>query len=313
MILVYAAGTLVGLGIAIWASRFALNAAIDAGELLGVRPFVLGVTVVAVGTDLPEMANSIVASATDHGDLNVGDSIGSVVTQMTLVLGILALSGKIFSEPRSVIVTGGLTVAALLLGAVLIADRQFSRLDGAILITFWIVGSLTLRRREPAGSGAQLARESPPPHSSSSIARVVAITIGFLAIVGAGAAIAVESFSRAVLSFGAPEYLLSFFVLALGTSLPELVVDAQALRRSEGELAMGDVLGSSFVDATLSPGIGPLLFPTALGAGLVRGSLVVAVVIAVVTALVARDRVQRRSTGLVLILLYLALYPALIT
>ncbi len=90
------------------------------------------------------------------------------------------------------------------------------------------------------------------------------------------------------------------------------MVDARALRQGEGELALGDLLGSSFVDATLSPAVGPLLFPTALSAGLVRGSLLAAIVIAVVTSLLLRDAPPRWPTGLALILLYLALYPALI-
>ncbi len=75
---------------------------------------------------------------------------------------------------------------------------------------------------------------------------------------------------------------------------------------------MGDLLGSSFVDATLAPAIGPLLFPTVLSTGLVRGSLLTAAVIAVVTAILLREGPPRWPTGVALILLYLALYPALI-
>lgn len=297
-------GTVLGLVVAIWASRRALGAAIEIGTELGVSPFFIGVTIMAVGTDLPEIANSIVASATDRGDLNVGDSIGSVVTQITLVLGILSLSGRLRSEPRLIVRTGVVTVVALLLGAVLIADDYFGRVDGAILIAAWIVGTLVIREREPVALDRSTRR---------SVARPVAIAIGALAVVGLGALVAVESFGAIASRLGAPEYLLSFFVLALGTSLPELVVDTQALRRAQGELAMGDLLGSSFVDATLSPGIGPLLFPTALSAGVARGNLVVAVVVAIVVVVLARSDVQTRSTGVILMLLYVGLYPALIT
>lgn len=134
----------------------------------------------------------------------------------------------------------------------------------------------------------------------------------WLAVVGFGATIAVESFTRASDRVGAPEFLASFFVLSLGTSLPELVIALRAVRRSAERLALGDLLGSSFVDATLSPGIGPLLFPTALSAGPARTNLLIALIVAVVTAILALDVTHRWATGFALILLYLTLYPALL-
>lgn len=311
MIVVWLMGVVVGLVIAIMASRRALDAASEVGRGLGLSPFVLGVTIIAVGTDLPEIANSIVSSSTGHGDINVGNSVGSVVTQSTLVLGALCVVGGLKSTRRFVITTGSLTVLALLIGASLFADGQFNRSDGALLVATWLVGTFIIQRPTPRqraeGSGRPLADKS--VHMRRSIQR----TVLFLALVGVGATIAVESFTRAAEQFGVPEYLLSFFVLAAGTSLPELVIDLRALRQGEGELAMGDLLGSSFVDATLSPGIGPILFPTALGSGLVRGNLVVAAVIAAVTVLLVRHTSHRWPTGLVLIILYLALYPALLT
>ena len=303
MTLVWIGGIIVGMALAVWSSRLALDAATELGAAVGLSPFIIGVTIVAVGTDLPEIANSLVASASGHGDLNVGDSIGSVVTQATLVLGILCLSGKMISTRNFVVTVGALTVLALLLGAAFVSDQQFSRTDGALLIALWLAGTFIIQRPEPILEREETTRTS---------RRLVWRTLIFLVLVGLGAAIAVESFTSATSELGLPEYLMSFFVLALGTSLPELVVDARALRRGQGELAMGDILGSSFVDATLSPGIGPLLFPTALSSGLARGSIVAAVVVAIVTVLLARDGRQRWPVGVALILLYLLLYPALI-
>ena len=103
--------------------------------------------------------------------------------------------------------------------------------------------------------------------------------------------------------------MISFFVASIGTSLPELVVDVTALRRSERDLAVGDVMGSSFVDATLSIGIGPLLFPTAVTASqAVRGGLFAAVAIAIVVVVLTRVARHDWRTGLLLIGLYAASY-----
>ncbi|MDH3307367.1 MAG: sodium:calcium antiporter, partial [Acidimicrobiia bacterium] len=85
----WAAGAVVGLLVAIAASKRAVRYASALALGFGVSPFLVGVTLMSIGTDLPEMANSIMASVSGHGDINLGDSIGSAVTQLTLVLGIL--------------------------------------------------------------------------------------------------------------------------------------------------------------------------------------------------------------------------------
>ncbi len=293
-----------GLGGAIWASGHALDAAVKLGAHLGLSSFVIGVTIVAVGTDLPEVANSLIASARDHGDLNVGDSIGSVVTQMTVVLGLLCFVGRLESSRRFIVTVGVMTVLSLLTGALLFSDGRFGRADGALLLAFWLGGTFIIQR--PTARGVSVVKEPGVTR------RLVGRTLLFLSLVGLGATVAVESFTRAAEELGAPEYLLSFFVLAAGTSLPELVIDFRALRQGKGELAMGDLLGSSFVDATLSPGIGPLLFPTALSAGIERGSLVAAAIVAAVTVLLIRSPMPTRWTGVALIGLYLAMYPLLL-
>lgn len=264
----------------------------------------IGVTIVAVGTDLPEVANSLIASARDHGDLNVGDSIGSVVTQMTVVLGLLCFVGRLESTRRFIMTVGVMTVLSLLTGALLFADGRFDRSDGALLIAFWLGGTFIIQR--------PTARTVSVEKQPGVTRRLAARTVLFLSLVGVGATVAVESFTRAAEALGAPEYLLSFFVLAAGTSLPELVIDFRAIRQGSAELAMGDLLGSSFVDATLSPGIGPLLFPTALSAGIERGSLVAAGIVFVVIVLLVRAPRPTRWTGVALIGLYLALYPLLL-
>jgi cation:H+ antiporter len=301
---IWLAGTAIGLFIAIWASRHALDAAVKLGAHLGLSSFVIGVTIVAVGTDLPEVANSIIASARDHGDLNVGNSIGSVVTQLTIVTGVLCFFGRLEASRRFVVTVGVMTVLALLTGALLLSDDNFGRADGALLVAFWIGGTFIIQRPTDRADAGAVER--------GLTGHLVWRTLLFLSLVGVGATVAVESFTRGAEALGAPEYLLSFFVLAAGTSLPELVIDFRALRQGSGDLAMGDLLGSSFVDATLSPGIGPILFPTALSAGVERGSLVAAGVVTMVILLLARAPSPTRWTGIALIGLYLVMYPALL-
>ena len=305
MVVVWIGGVAVGLTVAVIASDRAVNDAVALAARLGASPFVIGVTVLAIGTDLPEIANSIWASATDRGDLNVGDSVGSVLTQLTLALGVTCLVGRVIASRHRVLTSGALIVGALVLGALFVLDEKVTRVEGAALVVVWVIGTVVL-----ASGGAPSPRAAVADHGTG---RRLGVVLGSLVIVGGGAWVAVESFARLAADAGLPEYLASFFVLALGTSLPELVVAVGAVRRGAGELALGDLLGASFTDATLSLGVGPLLFPIVVDDTAARGGLVAAVTAAIVVAVLARNRVHGRATGIVLLLLYASLYVSLLT
>lgn len=146
MLAIWIAAVVGGLVLTIFSSHQTLDSARTVARHLGLSPFIIGMTIMAIGTDLPEIANSIAASATDHGDINVGDSIGSVVTQITLVLGILCFVHEIRAERRFIAVAGLVTVIAVLIGAMLLGDDHLSRTDGGILIAFWVVGTVAVQR-----------------------------------------------------------------------------------------------------------------------------------------------------------------------
>jgi cation:H+ antiporter len=304
VIAVWIAGVVGGLAVAVVASRYALGAATDLARIAGLSPFLIGVTVVGVGTDLPEIANSISASATGHGDINVGDSIGSVVTQSTLVLGLLCFLGTLKGDSRVVVMTGSFIVATLAIGTALVADDNLTRSDGIVLIICWGLGMLVIGRQSMVGGV--------PTVTDPGVARRVAVVVFSLLLVGGGAFVAVQSFSRTAEEFGLPEYLTSFFVLSLGTSLPELIVAGGALRRGATSLALGDILGSTFTDATLSLGIGPTLFPIELDDSAVRGGITATVVLAVVVAILARQDTHAKYTGAALLFLYAVVVVSLL-
>ena len=134
MIALWIAASLLGIAVALLASNRAVQhlTAILAGTRI--PPFFLGITLVAIGTDLPEIANSIVSSAAGHGDINVGDSIGSSATQVTLVLGLLPFFGGSFVvAPRPVRIIGIAACACLGVGLLLVRDGDLSRVDALTL------------------------------------------------------------------------------------------------------------------------------------------------------------------------------------
>jgi len=134
------------------------------------------------------------------------------------------------------------------------------------------------------------------------------LLIGFLGI-GIGSYAVIESAVTISRYLGVSEYLISFFLVSLGTSLPELVVEVSAIRKQHYDLAVGDIIGSCIVDATLAIGIGPLFFPIDVSGGSVLVTGLYAVFVsAVVVGVLSWRGINDKRTGGFFILLYLLSY-----
>ncbi len=298
-----------GLAAAIWASRIVVHRTVALIQGTSISPFVSGLVLLALGTDLPEIANSVASSLEGHGDINVGDSIGSAVTQSTLILGLLPLIGGMFLvERQGVISTGVATVIALGVGAVLMADGWLGRADALLLIAIWVVASYIAWRVSPQERIPPSSAE-PAPSRRAGLLQLV----GALVVVGVGATVAVNGFVSLAGSFGLPEYIVSFFLASIGTSLPELVVDTTALRHRQRQMAIGGLFGATLLDATASLGAGPLLAPTAVTADLaMRGSILALVAVAIVTTLLVVRRRHDRRSAVALLALYAISFPVIL-
>ena len=306
MIVVWLLVVALGLAIAVIASRHATTFAQVLALRVGVPPLVIGLTIVGVGTNLPEIANSIVASLSDHGDLNAGAAIGSVAVDVTLVLGLLPFAAGAFYLGRiDLRIASVAIIAALLLGLWLVSDGELSRTDGAALVLAWVVGTAVLWATARA-----LLRAEVVERAEGSVTTQLLALLGTLTLVAIGATIAVTALINVAEIVGVPEYAISFFGTSIGTSLPELTVDIAAVRRRAWGLALGDAFGSAFVDATVSLGIGPLVAPTVIDADLAtRGSIGALVAVSFVAILLWRRKKLARGEGAVLLLAYVLLYP----
>jgi cation:H+ antiporter len=297
-----------GFTVAVLASRVAVTGAGHLVSRTRLPPFVVGITLVALGTDLPEIVNSIVASLEGLGDVNVGDSIGSVVTQITLVLGLMPLLGGalVISRRRTTVVGVGI-VLALLLGAALMRDGDLARVDGAVLVSSWVLLSLVVWRIGDDADGRR-----PEPDRGGLARPMLQLAVG-LAVITVGVMAAIWGVVNLAEAAGVPVFLVSFFGASLGTSLPEVLFSVTALRRGHAEMAVGDALGASMVDATLSIGIGPLVAPTLVSTSLVeRGVAVATVAVVLAVSLLVVRRRHTVGTGLALLLAYLGVYLVLL-
>lgn len=253
-----------GLAVALVASDVAVRYTRALAAALGAPPFIVGVVLVSIGTDLPEIANSVAAHLQGEGDVNVGDSIGSTLTQYTLVLGLFPLVvGVMIIDRLEVGLVTIMTMAGLAMTTAFVADGWLGRWEGAALVLAWAVFTWILVRALPR----TVADDAPAVRQQGRLAQatVVLVSLGF---VGFGATVGVRALVRLAELVGVPEFVIAFFGASLGTSAPEIVVDVTALLRGAPGIALGDALGSSLVDSTLSIGVGPLVAPAPVSARL---------------------------------------------
>ncbi len=303
----FAAAVLVsGIVLLTFSSDKAVEHSIHLASALGISSLMIGLILVSVGTDLPEMANSIVACASGHGDIDVGDSLGSILTQITLVVGLISFLGTEWKvKRREVVVMGFFQILALIL-AVFVAVTGFSRVKALLLIASWPVFLFAIKRML-ARDVSERRRKTVSTTGRHYLLDFTYAALGFVGV-AIGALAVVQSVIMLSEELGIPEFFISFFAVAIGTSLPELVVDLTAIRKKQYELAIGDIIGSCIVDATVSISIGQLFFPTPVFVESYTSSLSLALYsllasAAVIFTLAVRRKVDKKA-GFLFILLY---------
>jgi cation:H+ antiporter len=298
-----------GIAVAIVASERAVTHARGLAAALGAPPFIVGVALVSIGTDLPEIGNSVASHLQGEGDVNVGDSVGSTLTQYTFVLGLFPLvAGTIRIDRRAVGLVTVLTATGLGITIWFVGDGWLGRWEGAALVGAWALFTLVVVRLLPGH-----ASDEPPRVTARSRVRQAGVVLLALGFVGFGATVAVRALVRLANLVGVPEFAIAFFGASMGTSAPEIVVDVSALLRGAPGIALGDALGSSLVDATLSIGIGPLVQPAGVTPGLAVPAAVYSLVaVGLVGSLLAVRRRHDRLSAPILFALYALAYVVVI-
>jgi len=298
-----------GLTLALLASSRAVDYTRALAAALGAPAFVVGVALVSIGTDLPEIANSIAAHIEGEGDINVGDSIGSVLTQYTLVVGLFPLVVAVVPiDRRQAAPVTAMTMIALAISIVFVADGWLARWEGIVLIGTWVAFTWVVVRAVPG-----VIPEEPPAVRHRSRLVQVGIILLALGLVGLGATVAVRALIRMAALAGVPEFAIAFFGASIGTSAPEIVVDVMALRRGAVGIAFGDALGSSLVDSTLSIGAGPTVAPAEVTPRLaIVGSVYAFIAVGLVGGVLTARRRHDRWSAIFFVVLYLLAYVVLI-
>jgi cation:H+ antiporter len=268
---------------------------------LGVRPIVIGLTVVSLGTSLPELAIGIDSVRQDSPGLAVGNIVGTNLVNILFILGLSALIRPIAFERRTLRFDLPAMTGASLALWLLALDGSLSRFDGTILClggVAYTAGIIWTSRREP--EPVQADYEAAVEGSRRLVLRGLTLLAG-IALVLVGAELLVDGSTEVARSLDVSEALIGLTVIAIGTSAPELVTTLTSTVRGDRDIAVGNLLGSSVYNIALILGITVLVAPAGLQVPdeVVAADLLVLAVVAVITVpvLLSGHRISRLEGG----------------
>ena len=305
----------VGLALLMLGGETVVRGATGLARDVGVSPLVIGLTVVAFGTSAPEMAVNVIAVSQGAGAISFGNIMGSNMANIGLIVGCTALIRPI--RIKGVVVTRELpmmllaTTAAIFMGFdVFLRGAQedvYDAGDGLLLLMFFLVflyytvGDFLRQRAGNGGNGLPVLAGEP----GGSIWRHALLTvIGLAALIG-GADVTVKAAVNVARAIGVPEEVIGLTVLAVGTSLPELVASLVATLRGHAGLAIGNVVGSNIFNLLLVLGVTSLVGRVPVPPSGHR-DLAVVFLFSLILLLVSRTGNRRiiRTEAVVLLLLY---------
>ncbi len=300
----------IGLSLLFYGGDWLVRGASSLASRLGISPLAIGLTVVAFGTSAPELVVSLHAALAGSSDISVGNVVGSNIANIALILGVAACIRPIVAHAQIVRYDAPLMLLVSLALVGLLTDGRASRLEGALLVlglltylmvTFW------RSRRESRGVREELG--SAAPDAPLGVPKSLLLLIAGLASLVAGGHVLVTAAVQLASSLGLSQAVIGLTIVALGTSLPELATSVVAALRGQGDIAIGNVVGSNMFNILGILGVTAAIRPLQLGA-ISQIDLAVMVGLAALLALwiLIRPRLGR-GFGLFLVLVY-GLYTA---
>jgi cation:H+ antiporter len=248
------------------ASGFFTNSAEKIGIHFGVPPFIVGVTIVSVGTSLPELVSSVFSVQRGASEIVIGNVVGSNITNIFLVLGVVAIVGERLKISYDLVhVDLPLLVGSAFLLTITVWDRVFSLPEALLSIAGYILYAHYTVHLERVNEHSTLKKNQDKKRLDRKLLVVLVVSAVFIYV---GAKYTVESIIKLSEFLNVGKEIIAASAVALGTSLPELMVSATAAKQGKPELAIGNVLGSNIFNAFAVMGVsamfGSLIIPTSI-------------------------------------------------
>ena len=239
------------------------NGSAAIAQRLKMSEYIIGMTIVAVGTSLPELTVSVASTFAGSADMAIGNVVGSNIFNILFILGICALIKPVSFTKNNLRVDIWLCLAVSLALVAMLWGGKLSRIEGIVMVLCYVAVIIFSIK---SGNKEQGVQEDEPQESSkfSWIKSLLLVALGLLALVY-GADLTLDSAITVARSLGISERVIGITLLAGGTSLPELAASLVAVSEGHGALALGNVIGSNIANILLILGSCATITPLAMG------------------------------------------------
>jgi cation:H+ antiporter len=277
------------------------------GLLFGFPPFIVGVTIVAFGTSLPEIVSSIIAVSKDSSEIVIGNVVGSNIANIFFVFGIAAIVGKKMRITYELIrVDLPFLVGSAFLLTAASWDGSFTWPEGLLCITGVIIYLLYTINTKEKHMHAEIRKEMKDRVKERNLARKTWVTLfvgAFLIYLSANYVIEAIIRLSNILNLG--KEIIAVSAVALGTSLPELTVSVAAVRKNKPEIAVGNILGSNIFNSLAVMGIPSLIGKLTIPDSMMSFGLPVMLMATLLYVFITQDKEISRWEGWLLLIFYL--------
>lgn len=261
---------LIGFALLIKGADFFVEGASKIAQALHVSPLLIGLTIVAFGTSSPEATVSIVAALEENAGVAIGNVVGSNIFNITFVVGLTAVLSPLKVESETIRKEIPFTLLASIALLTLISDIKLQSLsanfitrgDGFIFLLFFAIFLYYIF--EVARHSRDRIKEENATVEEPSWGKNILFTLGGLAAIIFGGDLTVNSATKIAYSFGMSETLVGLTIVAVGTSLPELITSVTAAIKKQSEIALGNIVGSNIFNILFVLGTASVISPLAV-------------------------------------------------
>ncbi|SJM37354.1 Inner membrane protein YrbG [Psychrobacter pasteurii] len=303
---------IIGLAILVWSADTFIDGATSLAVRFNMPSFLIGVIILGIGTSAPELVVSALAALSGSPDIALGNAYGSNIINITLVLGMTALISPIIIRSDVIRYDLMLLIAVTALAAIQLHDGNLSLMDGIVLImalvsVLLIQIFLSLRSNKDK---VELPEELAAKQEVNVLKSFGALILGLSLLIASSRAIVWGAVELATL-WGMSELLIGLTIVAIGTSLPELVASVAAARRGEHDMALGNVIGSNLFNTLGVVGVAAIIKPIQnIDPQIVSRDMLVVGLVTVLLFILAiiafrRQGEMKHGSGVVLILTFI--------
>jgi cation:H+ antiporter len=288
----------------IYGAEILINSSQKIAKYYNISPFILGSTLIALGTSLPEMAISMSASYKNSSQIAVSNVIGSTIFNISLVLGIVFLISKNIYIKRDLFAKDSAWVIfPIIIFIIMSLDSKLNYIDGILLIITMIAYILYLINSNQIDKNIGPIEETLlNKEKLNKLLQISLIIIGFLLTI-IGSHYTISSATIIASSIGVSNWIIGLFLVAFGTSLPELVISIKAALKNQIDLAIGNIIGSNVANFCIVLGASSLVNTLNIDLNRYFFDISCAFILCIMLIFIMANKIYNKSSGILLLII----------